>query len=172
MVTGGHVALRFAVLRLSRWFSTAGGRELEARSTPSCSFNFMADRPTGSRPANQTPRNNGTRKHTRSHGQVWLGTGFAEPAELELVVLVELFPEFANITITMTTPARTAKIIPAFDLVGAFAICLAGSSGFRCSACASGCCSPRRWRLPSANCAARYFMYSARALASSPPISA
>jgi len=45
-----------------------------AQSTPSCSFNFVPDRPTGSWPANQTPRNNVTRKHTRSHGRVWLVT--------------------------------------------------------------------------------------------------
>ena len=45
-----------------------------AQSTPSCSFNFVPDRPTGSWPANQTPRINVTRKHTRSHGQAWLVT--------------------------------------------------------------------------------------------------
>src|SRR5208283_5321764 len=62
---------------VSHWFSTAGGRELVAQSTPSCSFNFVPDRPTGSWPANQTPRINVTRKHTRSHGQAWLVTRMA-----------------------------------------------------------------------------------------------
>jgi len=51
------------------------------------------------------------------------------------VVLVELLPEFAKITITMIAQARTAKIFPVFDFVGAPTICLSGSvdeSGWVC----------------------------------------
>jgi hypothetical protein len=73
-----------------------------AQSTPSCSFNFVPDRPTGSWPANQTPRNNVTRKHTRSHGQVWLVTKVG-PRRMVMdqvsQVPVGLFNQFEDILI-------------------------------------------------------------------------
>jgi hypothetical protein len=50
-----HRAQIRGVGRVSRKFSTAGGRELEAQSTPSCSFNLMPDLFGGSWPTNQTP---------------------------------------------------------------------------------------------------------------------
>ena len=69
---------RRSQIRGSGWVSRPilGRRRARAvaQSAPSCSFNCVLDLPSDLWPANQMPRINVARKHTRSHGQAWLVT--------------------------------------------------------------------------------------------------